>query len=110
MANNFYELIFVCGCRYYFDDVETLRLFLRMEYGQPYMTDKKGGYVWSGLEIETATKCGKLVLVWPTREAFEVRHESFVGIVRRAPKKTSAILRQVRRAARNDERNEDGSS
>ena len=84
MTNKFYELIFCCGCRYYFDDVEVLRAFLRMEYGQPYMTDKKGGYVWSGLEIETATKCGKLVHVWPDREACEVRREPPVGIVRRA--------------------------
>ena len=84
MTNKFYELIFCCGCRYYFDDVETLRLFLRMEYGQPYMTDKKGGYVWSGLEIETATKCGKQVHVWPDREACVVRREPPVGIVRRA--------------------------
>ena len=102
MTNEFYELVLACGCRYYFDDVETLRLFLRLEYGQPHMIDRTGGYVWSGLEIKTATKSGRLVLVWPTREAFEVRHESPVGIVRRARKKTSAIIRQARTAARND--------
>ena len=84
MTNPFYELIFCCGCTYNFSDVETLRLFLRWEYGQPYLTDKKGGYVWSGPEIETATKCGKPVYVWPDKEACEVRRESPVGIIRRA--------------------------
>jgi hypothetical protein len=86
MTNKFYELVFCCGCRYYFEDAETLCLFLSLEYYQPYMLDKKGGYVWSGPEIETATKCGKLVLVWPDREAWEVRRESPVGVVRRVRK------------------------
>jgi hypothetical protein len=78
-----YELIGVCGRRYYFGNVEALRTYLRLTYAQPHLTDRTGGYVWSAPEIETATEYGRLVYVWPTRAASENRHDPPAGIVRR---------------------------
>jgi hypothetical protein len=80
-----YELISVCGRCYYFGNVEALRTYLRLTYPQPHLTDRKGGYVWSAPEIETATEYGRLVYVWPTRAASEDRYEPPVGLVRRRP-------------------------
>jgi hypothetical protein len=80
-----YEFISVCGRCYYFGNVEALRTYLRLTYDQPHLTDRTGGYVWSGPEIETATEYGRLVYVWPTRAASENRHDPPVGLVRRRP-------------------------
>ena len=94
-----YELIGVCGRRYYFGNVEALRTYLRLTYPQPHLTDRTGGYVWSDPEIETATEYGRLVYVWPTRAASEDRREPPVGLVRRrstAEDHTSEAKRAVR--------------
>jgi hypothetical protein len=81
-----YELISVCGRRYYFGNVEALRTYLCLTYDQPHLTDRTGGYVWSDPEIETATEYGRLVYVWPNRAASEDRREPPVGLVRRTVK------------------------